>query len=312
MTKTIDRRLIIELQKDGRTSNAELATRLGITPATVAKRVESLLENNIISIRALPNPYKLGFQANALIAIKADPTKITMICNQLKDSFYVNFIQTVLGRFDIQLIVYFPDWEMLHHFLKEELSTMDGVREVKPYFLRDVIKRYERLFDREPYSAKPLKMKSMEGELIRELVKDGRSNVGDLAEKLGTHATTIYRRISSLLKDDIIKISAVPNPAKLGYLSNAFVALDVEPARVEKICGALSKLEGTQLIMSMMNGPSLVVGIHAQDNETLYELVKKGIAPMKDIKGTETFVRAEVYKRYYGWFLDDKDGGDIE
>jgi DNA-binding Lrp family transcriptional regulator len=310
MNSGTDRGLVIELQKNGRTSNAELALRLGISPATVAKRVESLLKNNFISIRALPNPYKLGFQANALIAIKADPKKITIICNQLVDSFHVNFVQTVLGRFDIQLIVYFPDWEMLHHFIKEELSLMEGVREVEPYFISDVIKRYERLFHKEPYSEKPLRMNSLEGEIIRELVNDGRRNVNALAEKLGTHATTIYRKISSLVKDDIIKISAVPNPAKLGYLSNAFVALDVETARLEKICGALVKLEGTHLIITMINGPTVVVGIHARDNETLYELVKKRIAPMKGVKGTETFIRAEVYKRYYGWFLHEKNSGD--
>ena len=33
---------------------------LEVTPKTVAKRVERLLDTKVITIRALPNPYKLG------------------------------------------------------------------------------------------------------------------------------------------------------------------------------------------------------------------------------------------------------------
>jgi Lrp/AsnC family transcriptional regulator for asnA, asnC and gidA len=89
MISKTDQRLIIELQKDGRASYAELAAKLGITASTVAKRVETLVKSKTIDIRALQNPFKLGLMANALIAIKTDPTKIDDICNQLVDNFNV-------------------------------------------------------------------------------------------------------------------------------------------------------------------------------------------------------------------------------
>jgi DNA-binding Lrp family transcriptional regulator len=89
MINKTDQRLIIELQKDGRASYAELAAKLGITASTVAKRVETLIKSKTIDIRALQNPFKLGLMANALIAIKTDPTKIDDICNQLVDNFNV-------------------------------------------------------------------------------------------------------------------------------------------------------------------------------------------------------------------------------
>ena len=81
MISKIDFRLILELQKDGTVSYSDLAERIGITSKTVAKRIEGLIKSRFIEIRALPNPFKLGLAANALIAVKADPSKIDPICD---------------------------------------------------------------------------------------------------------------------------------------------------------------------------------------------------------------------------------------
>ena len=108
-----DLKLIAELQKDGGVSYSDLGNRLGITPRTVAKRVEGLIESKLMTIRAQPNPYKLNLSASAVIAIKADPTKIDHVCELLSGHFHVNLVQTVFGRMDIMIIVYFSRWDSL-------------------------------------------------------------------------------------------------------------------------------------------------------------------------------------------------------
>ena len=69
--------------------------------------MEGLIESKLITIRAQPNPYKLNLSASAVVAIKADPTKIDHICDLLSGHFHVNLVQTVFGRLDILIIVYF-------------------------------------------------------------------------------------------------------------------------------------------------------------------------------------------------------------
>ena len=93
ITKT-DKNIILELQKKGRASYAELASKLGISVSTVASRTERLIHSRAIEIRAIPNPYKMGLIANALIAVKAEPSKVDRICDQLVDNF---FISTAVG-----------------------------------------------------------------------------------------------------------------------------------------------------------------------------------------------------------------------
>ncbi len=303
-----DLRLMVELQKDGGASYSDLAARLGITPKTVANRAERLIESKVIAIRAQPNPFKMGLSASALIAVKTDPAKIDDVCEHLAENFYVNLVQTVFGRFDILVIVYFPNWEMLHHFINNELYTIDGVTLVELYFIKEVLKRYERFFEREPFTNGWLKLKETDWALIEALAKDGRTNPGELADRLGIHVTTVYRRISALLKGNIIKISGVPNPSRLDYSANAYITLDVEPAEMDNICDSLYSCAEVHFIMTMNNRSGVVVCIHTKDNESLYEFIKKKIAHMNGLINTETYIRAMVQKTYYGWLMETAEG----
>ena len=299
-----DLKLIAELQKDGSISYSDLGVRLGITPRTVAKRVEGLIESKLITIRAQPNPYKLGLSASAVIAIKADPTRTGAVCEQLCGYFNVNLVQTVFGRFDILIIVYFPSWELLHQFINDELYTIEGVTQVELYFIKDVFKRYDRFFKKEPFAKDRLKLKEADWILIKELAEDGRANPADLAEKLGIHVTTVYRRISALIKGNVIKNSGVPNPSRLALSANAYIILDVDPDEVDNICTNLYSSPEVHFILTLSKRSGMILCVHTRNNETLYEFLKQRISPLKGLINTETFLRASVEKTYYGWLME--------
>ncbi|MGD9159371.1 MAG: Lrp/AsnC family transcriptional regulator [Desulfobacteraceae bacterium] len=300
----IDQKLIAELQKDGNASYSNLGTRLGITPRTVAKRVEGLIESRLISIRAQPNPYKLNLSANVVVAIKADPTKIDHVCNLLSGHFNVNLVQTVFGRMDILIMAYFSRWDLLHHFIRNELYTIDGITHTEFYFVEEVHKRYDRFFKKEPFSNGGEKLSRTDWALIEELAKDGRTNPAVLAEELGIHVTTVYRRISALIKGNIIKISGIPNPSRLGYSANAFFILDVDPKEVANTCSSLYSYPEVYFILTLNNLSGMIVCLHTKNTEMLYEFQKKKISPLKGLINTETFIRAVVQKTYYGWLMD--------
>lgn len=300
-----DFKLIMELQEDGSSSYSDLANKLGISAKTAAKRVERLLASKLISIRAQPNPYKLGLSASALIALKTDPSKNEEICEHLAENFYVNLVQTVFGRLDILAIVYFPNWEMLHDFINNELYTLDGVLQAELYFIKDVFKRYERFFENEPFANGHPKLKDTDWRLIKELANDARTSPNVLAEKAGIHVSTVYRRIESLFKSGMIKISAIPNPSRLvPYSANAYITLDVDPARVDEICAGLYHFPEVHFMMTMNNRSGIIVCIHSRDNDALYRFLRKNISHLDGLSNTETFIRAMVQKTYYGWLME--------
>lgn len=307
-----DLKLIEELQKDGNISYSKLGARLGITPRTVAKRVEGLIESKLITIRAQPNPYKLNLSASAVIAIKADPTKTDHICDILSGHFNVNLVQTIFGRMDILIIVYFPRWDLLHNFIRNELYTIDGITHAEFYFVEEVHKRYDRFFKKEPFSDDRVKLKGTDWTLIEELAKDGRADPAELAGKLGIHVTTVYRRVSSLVKGKIIKISGIPNPSRLGYSANAFIILDVDPKEVESTCSSLSSYPEVYFILTLSNRSGMIVCVHTKKTEMLYEFLKKKISPLKGLINTESFIRAVLQKTYYGWLMETDTNWTVE
>ena len=72
MTRAIDKidsKIICLLQKDGRMANTEIAKRVGITEATVRNRINRLIEDDIIQIVAVSDPFKLGFEIAGNIKI---------------------------------------------------------------------------------------------------------------------------------------------------------------------------------------------------------------------------------------------------
>jgi DNA-binding Lrp family transcriptional regulator len=131
-------------------------------------------------------------------------------------------------------------------------------------------------------------------------------NVSELSARVGTHISTVSRRISALINDNIVKIQAVPNPSKFGYSSNAILFLDVEPTRVDPIFKGLRDYPEVHLFITLINRSGVIVGIHATDNETLYRFIKGKISPLRGILGIQTFIRGEIKKRFYAWFLEEK------
>jgi Lrp/AsnC family transcriptional regulator for asnA, asnC and gidA len=303
ITKT-DKKIILELQKKGRASYAELASKLGISVSTVASRTERLMRSRVIEIRAIPNPYKMGLIANALIAVKAEPSKIDRICDRLVDNFFISTVTTVFGRYDILIIVHFPTWEMMHDFINRELSKIDGVLRVESYYLNEFKKRYQRLFGKDSGDQQPVRLKNSEQKLIAELAKNGRKNIREIAEKIGTHVSTVSRRIHALVEEGVFKIVAVPNPQSFGYGSNAFISLDVEASKVDRICKDLFSYSEIVVITTLVRGSGIMLGLQTTNNEMLYKFIKEKIARLKGVQETETFITAELKKRYYGWFLE--------
>lgn len=300
MISKTDQKILLELRKNGRVSYSELAKKLGLNPITVTKRINHLLKLNAMSIRALPNPYALGLVANALIAIKADPLKINNIFENLSDVFNVHLFLTVFGRFDIFIAAYFPTWEELHSFINTDLPKIEGIVWLEPYFVKERRKGYPP-FDEDVFKNHNRFIPTeFDWKLIKELVKDGRQTIRSLSKKIGVHQSTISRRINYFVKNNILMISVLIDTEYLGIFANAYIALEVDPAQVENICKILSSYPEVHLIITLINGFGIIIGIHTWDNKGLYAFIMEKLACIEGIHSTETFIRAELKKRYYG------------
>ena len=290
MFDDISFKIMLELCQDGRASNAKLAKKLGINVSTVAKRTNAMIGEGLIAIKAVPNPVKMGHQVAAFIGLDVNLKKIGSVCAHLVNNTHIHLVVSSFGRFDILLIVYFPDWGMLQNFIREELPGLGGVNRIVTYLISEAWKQHRNIFTNNSANDKPVLIDEVDRKLIEELMRNGPSNYADLANKIGISPATISRRIASLTKEDIIRIVAIPDPVKLGYLANAFVVLRADLAKVDKICSQLSSFPEVHLVLRLMNDYDVLFGINSLDLKTLYDFLESKVANVEGILNTETFI----------------------
>jgi Lrp/AsnC family transcriptional regulator for asnA, asnC and gidA len=301
MIDNISREIIFSLHRDGRTSNVKLAQELGINVATVAKRIDALLRENLITIRAVQNPFKTGYRLNAFISLDVDLKKVKDVCEILVDSPRTSAVLTCFGRFDIILIVDLASWEMLLDFVQEDISQVEGINQVEINLISEVKKRSYGAFA--DYAATKnnatVQLDEINQRLIEELEKNGRLGYADLAEKLGVSAATISRRVSFLTRENIIKIMAIPNMSKLGFPANAFMNVHAERSKVNDICAELYSYPEVHTVMTLIDSFNIIVGAHFPAPEIMYDFILEKIAYIDGVLNIETLVRAELRKTNY-------------
>ena len=76
----VNRRLLAELQDDGRLSLAELGRRVGLSAPAVGERLQLLEEEGVLEgYRALVNPRALGLPLSAIVRVRPNPRQLPKV-----------------------------------------------------------------------------------------------------------------------------------------------------------------------------------------------------------------------------------------
>lgn len=131
----IDRKMLAELQDEGRITNVELANRVGLTAPPCLRRVRSLEEEGIIrGYHADLNPSKLGFTITvfALVSLKSQAEEalreFEAHMNTLPE---VRECHMLNGEIDFILKIVSRDLQSFQEFLTGKLTSAPNVDSVK-------------------------------------------------------------------------------------------------------------------------------------------------------------------------------------
>jgi Lrp/AsnC family transcriptional regulator, regulator for asnA, asnC and gidA len=130
-----DKRIIALLQENGRATYTELAGKVGLSEASVRKRVQELRRNNVIQIVAVTDPLQLGFSHEGMLAIHSvhDPQSLA---EELAAIDEVNFVVLVAGRYSILLEAVATDDEEFLLLIQRVRALASPARvDVLPYLL---------------------------------------------------------------------------------------------------------------------------------------------------------------------------------
>jgi len=145
----IDKKVLTILQENGRITNTELASRVGISPPPMLERVKKLEKRGVIKkYVALIDPDAVGKGTMALVSVSLDRHLIKSI-----DQF-TRAIETlpevmecyhITGEEDYLLKVVIKDIHEYEEFVLKKLTKIPAISKIKTSFILSTVK-YETKF----------------------------------------------------------------------------------------------------------------------------------------------------------------------
>ncbi|MGW6914145.1 Lrp/AsnC family transcriptional regulator [Kitasatospora sp. NPDC054939] len=139
----IDRKILRELQRDGRLSNQELAERVGLTASPCMRRVRRLEEDGVIEgYRAVVDPEAVGrsFEVLVSVEVRRERGAVEDFERALQDIPDVVEAYRLFGSPGCLLRIAVADLQAYERLWIERLTSLSGVTEVNSQIIMKRIK----------------------------------------------------------------------------------------------------------------------------------------------------------------------------
>lgn len=146
---SIDRRILMALQSNGRLSNQDLADLVSLSPSACLRRVKFLeKEGFILGYHASLNTDKLGFEIEAIVHISLDqsnPGWHEDFLLQIEALPEIMAAYIVTGAFNYILHIRTQNFTHFSDFVVEKLNKIVGMRDIRSHIVMKKMKDTKQL-----------------------------------------------------------------------------------------------------------------------------------------------------------------------
>jgi len=141
----LDRKILIELQKNGRISNVELAKTIGLSPTPCLERVKRLEQQGYLKgYHGIVDPEKVGAAMLVFVEITLVKTSVDIFeefSAAVRDLEDIQECHLVSGNFDYLLKTRVADMSSYRRLLGDVLLRLPGVSESRTYVVMESVKQ---------------------------------------------------------------------------------------------------------------------------------------------------------------------------
>ncbi|MGH9062377.1 MAG: Lrp/AsnC family transcriptional regulator [Acidimicrobiales bacterium] len=136
----MDKRIVAELQADGRRSYTAIAEAVGLSEAAARQRVRRLIEAGTVQIVGVTDPLQVGFHRQAMIGIRVDGD-LGVVADKLASIPEIDYVVVCAGSFDLIIEVVCEDDDRLLSLLNEGIRSIAGIRDTETFVYLKLIKQ---------------------------------------------------------------------------------------------------------------------------------------------------------------------------
>ena len=104
-----------------------IANELGLAEGTVRRRIARLLDDKILRIVGVTDPFKIGLSTVAIVGLKVERALLDQTAEALVKMPEVRFVALSTGNFDLVIQVAVSNNDELLDFLIKKLSDIPGI-----------------------------------------------------------------------------------------------------------------------------------------------------------------------------------------
>lgn len=310
-----DRKILYELDRDCRQSNAQIAKKVGLSKQVVNYRINKLQEDGIIKNHiALLNVLKLGFLPYRVLLQfqNMNPEKESRIIKHLQNNANVNWIASCFGRWDLTFVFTAKTILEFNKNLNEALKPyeslirekesllMTGLYQFTRNYLIDGKEKVSLYFGGEP---KETKLDGMNLKIIEILSENARENIVEIAKQLNTTVDIVRHRIKKLIENNLIQsFRSVINRDILGYQQwNILIKTqNLTEEKEKQFISFLKEVPNVIYVTKYVNNFNIGFELEVRNMEELHGILTELRYKFSDvIKSYETILFFKEYKITY-------------
>jgi len=145
------------------------------------------------------------------------------------------------------------------------------------------------------YHSSYIEIDGIDKEILRQLMRDARKPILQIAHGIGISGAAIHQRLRKLEESGLISgAHVVLNYKVLGYNTTAFVGIYLDKASSNaEVVRELKQIPEILECHYTTGNWSILVKIICRDNAHLMQLLNQNIQPINGISRTETFISLE-------------------
>jgi len=138
--------------------------------------------------------------------------------------------------------------------------------------------------------------------IVNLLIEDGRMSCAEVSRRLGDISERAVRyRINRLVKEQVMRVSAIANPRAVGLQVIADVWIEVDADAIQQVAQKMAAYECISYVAYSIGENDISVQVVAADTGEVYRFVTEVIRKVPGVRKTTTSIVPLVLKDVYQW-----------
>ena len=152
----------------------------------------------------------------------------------------------------------------------------------------------------------PFGVDAIDRQIVAVLCEDGRISSSEIMRRIGHVSERAVRyRIDRLIRNGVIRVSAVVDPQVIGFTVTADVIIEVAPGYVQSVAAAAAELPNVSYVAGSVGDGDVSIQVYARDNAELLRIVEEQIGRVSGVTRTRTVMVPWKLKDAYQWAIPE-------